>query len=319
MDTYNYKPWIEKYRPETFEDIILDKHNKVILKNMVFQNSLSNILFYGPPGTGKTTTIMNLIRLYQTHTNETGEDLIIHLNASDERGIDVIRNQIQAFVCSKTLFNKGKKFVILDEIDYMTKSAQQALKTIIMECTEDVCFCLICNYISRIEKSLQDIFIHFHFNSLSQKHILSFLQGVIYSEGLDITTHKLCKIIKFFGSDIRSMINYLQINQHNLQDVSIIDDTIYENIVKNINNKSIKHTINKINTLSYKHNVSKKEILKNICRILQNIIVTNKTHINKNIFEVIKYVLHDKENEIDYLMYYLVSKLNGSLLSCSSK
>jgi replication factor C subunit 3/5 len=319
MDTYNYKPWIEKYRPENFEDIILDKHNKVILKNMVFQNSLSNILFYGPPGTGKTTTIMNLIRLYQRHTNENGEDLIIHLNASDERGIDVIRNQIQAFVASKTLFNKGKKFVILDEIDYMTKSAQQALKTIITDCREDVCFCLICNYISRIEKSLQDIFIHFHFNSLSQKHILSFLQSVIYSENLEISTSKLCKIINFFGSDIRSMINYLQINQHNLQDVSVIDDALYINIVKNIGKKSIKHTINKINTLSHKHNVSKKEILKNICRILQNIIVGNKMNIHDTIFDVIKYVLHDKENEIDYLMYYLVSKLNGSLLSCSSK
>jgi replication factor C subunit 3/5 len=319
MDTYNYKPWIEKYRPDDFEDIILDNNNKVILKNMVFQNSLSKILFYGPPGTGKTTTIMNLIRLYQKHTNEKGEDLIIHLNASDERGIDVIRNQIHAFVCSKTLFNKGKKFVILDEIDYMTKAAQQALKTVIMESTEDVCFCLICNYISRIEKSLQDIFIHFHFNSLSQKHILTFLQGVIYSENLDITTNKLHKIIKFFGSDIRSMINYLQINQHNLQDISIIDDTIYENIIKDVCKNSVKKTINKINTLSNKHNVSKKEILKNICRILQNIILNNNVNISDNIFSVMKYVLHDKENEIDYLMYYLVSKLNRSLFNCSSK
>lgn len=314
MDTYNYKPWIEKYRPDNFEDIILNENNRIILNSMVSTNKMNNILFYGPPGTGKTTTIINLIKKYQKIYKQEGDNLTIHLNASDERGIDVIRNQIQSFVNSKTMFNKGKKFVILDEIDYMTKSAQHALKTIISECCEDVCFCLICNYISRIDKPLQDIFIHFHFNTLSQKNILSFLQGVIFSENIDISVSKLCKIIKFFNSDIRSMINYLQINQYNLDSISIIDDAMYNNIIDNIKKRSIKYTINKINTLSHKHNVSKREILKNLC-----ITVQNNFYREKNTFSVIKYVLHDKQNEVDYLLYYLISKLRGSLLSCSSK
>ena len=80
---------------------------------------------------------------------------MIHLNASDERGIDIIRNQIHSFVRTMNLFESGFKFVILDEVDYMTRSAQQALKCLIQEYNDNVKYCLICNYISKIDESLQ--------------------------------------------------------------------------------------------------------------------------------------------------------------------
>ena len=121
-------PWVEKYRPSNFEDIVLDDMNKHILKNIVELNYFPNLLFYGPPGTGKTTTIINLINMYQERYFQKKKELVIHLNASDERGIDVIRNQINQFVNSKGLFTNGTKFIVLDEVDYMTKNAQQALK-----------------------------------------------------------------------------------------------------------------------------------------------------------------------------------------------
>ena len=95
---------------------------------MIEKNYIPNILLYGPPGTGKTTTIINLINKFQSKNNQLNKGLMIHLNASDERGIDIIRNQINNFVNSKTLFNVGIKFIILDEVDYMTKNAQLALK-----------------------------------------------------------------------------------------------------------------------------------------------------------------------------------------------
>lgn len=324
MNLYNYNPWIEKYRPNDFDDIILDKNNKIILNNMILNNCLNNILFYGPPGTGKTTTTMNLIKRYQKIYNEKSNDLVIHLNASDERGIDVIRSQIQSFVNSKNLFNKGKKFVILDEVDYMTKSAQHALKSVITNCKTDICFCLICNYISRIDSSLQDIFMHFHFNSLSKEYIFNFLQSIILTENLNINTDTLMKIVNFFGSDIRSMINYLQINQHSIHNMCIIDENTYNDIIKNISKKSIRYTIKKINTLSHKYNVSNKEILKNICISIQNIIIYSKKIKDskkiKKISSLIKYVLHDNYNETEYLINYLVSKLKGGeLLSSTSK
>ena len=124
----DHVPWVEKYRPRKFDDIVLEKNNKTILNNILNGASFPNLLFYGPPGTGKTTTIINLIDKYQEANNQKRKGLKIHLNASDDRGIDIIRNQINQFVNTKTLFGKGVKFVILDEVDYMTKNAQQALR-----------------------------------------------------------------------------------------------------------------------------------------------------------------------------------------------
>ena len=157
------RPWIEKYRPTQFDDIVLDPLNKKLLENIIKQNNFPNLLFYGPPGTGKTTTIINLINRYQDEYNQKNKGLMIHLNASDDRGIDVIRNQINQFVNTKTLFGNGMKFVILDEVDYMTKNAQQALKYLIQQYANNIRFCLICNYISRIDTSLQNEFIRLRF------------------------------------------------------------------------------------------------------------------------------------------------------------
>ena len=91
-------PYVELYRPTKFDDIVLDPLNKQILKNIIDTSYFPNLLFYGPPGTGKTTTIINLINAYQSKMGINNKDLIIHLNASDERGIDIIRNQINFFV-----------------------------------------------------------------------------------------------------------------------------------------------------------------------------------------------------------------------------
>ena len=133
MSSKIYIPWVEKYRPIKFEDIVLGTENQIIFNKIFESNYIPNILLYGPPGTGKTTTIINLINKFQKMNNQTNKGLMIHLNASDERGIDIIRNQINNFVNSKTLFNDGIKFVILDEVDYMTKNAQLALKYLLQD------------------------------------------------------------------------------------------------------------------------------------------------------------------------------------------
>ena len=132
-------PFAEFYRPKNFESIVLDPLNKQIFQNIINTSYFPNLLLYGPPGTGKTTTIINLITAYQLKYNIKNKDLIIHLNASDERGIDIIRNHINFFVNSKPLFHTGMKFVILDEVDYMTKNAQQALKYLLQTTSYNVC------------------------------------------------------------------------------------------------------------------------------------------------------------------------------------
>ena len=161
----------KKYRPVDFENIVLNDENKIIFNRMFELNYIPNILLYGPPGTGKTTTIINLITQYQRKNNQCNKGLMIHLNASDDRGIDIIRNQINSFVNSKSMFSDGIKFIILDEVDYMTKNAQQALKYLLQEYRKNIRFCLICNYISRIDDTLQNEFVKLRFNQLPYKNI----------------------------------------------------------------------------------------------------------------------------------------------------
>ena len=167
-------PWVEKYRPKLLSNVILGKTNKQILQNIIKKNFFPNLLLYGPPGTGKTTTIINLINKYQEIYYQKKKCLQIHLNASDDRGIDIIRNQIFQFVNTKNLFYNGLKFVILDEADYMTKNAQRALRYLIQQYPTNIRFCLMCNYISRIDNELQNEFIRLRFCQLPKKKYIYF-------------------------------------------------------------------------------------------------------------------------------------------------
>ena len=110
-------PWCEKYRPTTFEKTVLEENNRIIFESILTTSRFPNLLFYGPPGVGKTTSAENLINTFQKMKNIKNKENIIHLNASDERGIEVIRTQIFQFVKSKNMFQNGYKFVILDEVD----------------------------------------------------------------------------------------------------------------------------------------------------------------------------------------------------------
>ena len=115
-----------------------------------------------------------MINQYQKKNKQTNKGLKIHLNASDDRGIDIIRNQINSFVNTKSLFGNGLKFVILDEVDYMTKNAQKALRYLIQQYSNNIRFCLICNYISKIDLSLQNEFVRIRFLNYLIKIYMTF-------------------------------------------------------------------------------------------------------------------------------------------------
>ena len=296
-------PWVEKYRPDIFEDIILDNNNRELFKNILERNHFPNLLLHGPPGIGKTTTIINLINKFKKKNNEESKTLVIHLNASDERGIDIIRNNIYNFVLSDNLFSKGTKFVILDEVDYMTRIAQQALKCLIQEYNKDIRYCLICNYISKIDYSLQYEFVKVRFNKLSEDDIFSYLNKINKEENINMNKKTIRNIIKSYDSDIRSMINYMQSNIHNK--INILDDNVYNNLL-NINmNETINNFNKSLNVLENKYKINKSLILKNyITYILNN----RLDMLNGEMIGELEYIIHNLDNEdlcINYIYFCL--------------
>jgi len=301
-------PWVEKYRPSNFEDIVLDDMNRQIFRNILKKNYFPNLIFYGPPGTGKTTTIINLIHSYQKEYNQISRGTIIHLNASDERGIDIIRNQIYQFVKTNNLFESGLKFVILDEVDYMTKNAQQALKYLLQTCGQNVRFCLICNYISKIDESLKNEFISVRFNQLPVLYIQSFLKKVAESENIPLSDIIISKIQQLYKSDIRSMINFMQLHQHieNWNHIIITPD-IYENLYSNlISDIPISQMIRFIFDISKQYNTDKISI---IIGYAQYIIKYYPEQIIPEFLDMIETIIHIKDTNIQYLLSYFLHSI----------
>ena len=219
------------------------------MKNIIKKEHFPNLLLYGPPGTGKTTSVIRLIEGYQNKYSKINREHVIHLNASDERGIDVIRNQIMNFVSSKNLFKEGLKFVILDEVDYMTKSAQQALKLVLQENFVNVRFCLICNYISKIETSLQNHFVKLWISKVFDKRYLiknnldDFLENHFYpsiNKNLDLKyffknfLNELSNFDNFVSRNIKISIEEINVDLSNFLN-NLLIDVLLHHISSNYN------------------------------------------------------------------------------------
>tara|TARA_B110000444_G_scaffold260355_1_gene306960 strand:- start:910 stop:1845 length:936 start_codon:yes stop_codon:yes gene_type:complete len=306
-------PWVEKYRPNKFEDIVLEKTNRTLLNNVIDTNNFPNLLFYGPPGTGKTTTIINIINKYQEKHNEKGKGLMIHLNASDDRGIDIIRNQINQFVNTKTLFGGGIKFVILDEVDYMTKNAQLALRYLIQQYSENIRFCLICNYISRIDISLQNEFVRLRFCQLPEKEINNFLKMIIIKEKIKIADSQLLAIQANFQSDIRSMINFIQSNHSTIGiNINIIQKSFWQELIQKIKTSKNNHDDD------LKSFIEKKCILYNIKSNLFitkfiSYLILNDKYISETWIKFIEYILHNSNVKDEYILNYSINFLKNNI------
>jgi len=304
------RPWIEKYRPNKFEDIVLEDSNKTLLNNIIATNNFPNLLFYGPPGTGKTTTIINMINSYQIKHKQKKKGLMIHLNASDDRGIDIIRNQINSFVNTKTLFGSGIKFVILDEVDYMTKNAQQALRYLIQQYSQNIRFCLICNYISRIDVSLQNEFVRLRFCQLPKSDIYHFLDTIIKKENINIADKQIIAIQENFKSDIRSMINFIQSNHNTIGlNINIIQDSFWKQLIKKMKKKD-KNTKRFIEYNCIKYNIKIKSF---IIKFMTYLVKSHKKYLTDKWLNFIEYTVHNSTVNEKYLLEYIIVFMNTNL------
>jgi len=188
------------------------------------------------------------------------------------------------------------KIVILDEVDSMTKNAQQALIYLMNDTYENTRFFLICNYISKIDESLQSLFIKIKFNHLPKENILTFLKHVSTCEKLLLTDIQIQYIQKLFGSDIRSMINYMQTNQDNLADFKIIHSDVWENVYHSSN------PIEKVNEISRDYNMDKKHIIK---EYLYYIILHHIDTYDLSTLNTIELAVHTPDINIDYVVHYI--------------
>ena len=201
-------PWVEKYRPQSLDDLI--SHEEIIstIRRFVDEGRLPHLLLYGPPGTGKTSTILACAK--QMYKPSEFSSMVLELNASDDRGIKVVRTRILNFASTRTIFKSGMKLIILDEADAMTNDAQNALRRVIEKFTDNVRFCLICNYLTKIIPALQSRCTRFRFGPLTVKQMKSRLEYVIGQEKLDITPEALDSVMELSGGDMRQSLNLLQ-------------------------------------------------------------------------------------------------------------
>jgi len=202
MNTSNL-PWIEKYRPKLLGDISGHDEKINTLKNLIAKNELPHLLFYGPPGTGKTSLILAVAR--EMYGNEFKMH-ILELNASDDRGIDIVRNKIPDFVKTKS---SKLRLVILDEADAMTQDAQCALRRVMETYIETSRFCLICNNFNKIVQGLKSRCSIMRFGILPSNQVETRIGEITQLEGVLITQEAIQALVEL-QRDFRQILNTLQ-------------------------------------------------------------------------------------------------------------
>lgn len=203
------RPWVEKYRPRDLDEIVNQKGIIKRLKQFIKDKSMPHLIFAGPAGTGKTTSALAIVReLYgrKMAINTT----YLELNASDARGIDVIRTYIKDFAKARPPVDIPFKILILDEADNMTSPAQQALRRTMENYTKNCRMILICNYSNKIIPPIQSRCVVFRFSSLNNEDIKERVKFIAKEENITISPDGLNALVEVSKGDCRRAINYLQ-------------------------------------------------------------------------------------------------------------
>jgi replication factor C small subunit len=199
--------WTEKYRPTRFEEVVGQQEIIKRVQSLVQSLNIPHLLFAGTAGIGKSTLALIVVKeLFR----ERWRDNYLELNASDERGIDIVRQKVKDFARTKSLGNVPFKVIFLDEADALTKEAQQALRRTMENYSNTCRFIMSCNYSSKIIDPIQSRCVVFRFKLLEKKNISEVLKRICEKENLQIADDAIEALYELSEGDCRKAINMLQ-------------------------------------------------------------------------------------------------------------
>ena len=320
MDKNINLTWVEKYRPGNLNDIISHTNILNTLKNLINNDKLPQLILYGPPGTGKTTTILACAKQIY---GENYKSIILELNGSDERGISVVREHIKDFSNTHIMLsqimniNCKYKLVILDEADSMTIDAQFALRRIIENCSKNIRFCIICNYLTKIIPGIQSRCTILKFSPIHFDDHYNYICNIVKLEKINITDDCIINTIQISEGDMRKSINVLQslylINSNSTITTQDLYQTIgYLEPEKNIEmmnylfeDKSLYEIYTTILKFKEENNLSINDIIKE----LSNFLIKNNNIPTSKIIRIF-----DKLAQIEV---YLTNNVNQDIQLCA--
>jgi len=279
MESNKFNSWVEKYRPKNLNEVTAQDDVIEPLKKTLITKNLPHLMFFGPSGCGKTSTILALSK--ELFGEQYYNERVIELNASDERGINIVRDKIKTYAKKAINYKDGIppwKIIILDEADNMTPDSQCALRRIMEEYSKLTRFCIICNYHNKIIDPIESRCMLFRFKPIQEKEIIEKLKFICENENFECSETYLIQIVRNCRGDLRKAINYLQkfynnfgniLNQDKLNEFSgIIPKSIFDKLIiaivdkdSDVIDKMINDIVNDgyslVNQILYFHNYIK--------------------------------------------------------------
>ncbi len=270
-------PWTEKYRPKSLEEVIGQKQIVERLKAFVKQGNFPNMIFAGSAGVGKTTSAIAMAKdLYNDEINTAFKEL----NASDARGIDVIRGEVKNFAKTISIARVPVKIIFLDEADALTADAQHALRRTMEKFSAETRFILSANYASKIIEPIQSRCVVFRFKPLTEDDMKEYVNRIVEGEGITLEKNAMEALIYVGDGDLRKLTNVLQ--SAAMKSEKITEADIYD-VASRARPKEIMSMLryavegdfdkarNELDTLTLKHGMSGEDILTQCYREAQNL------------------------------------------------